>query len=114
MFKTTDSGQTWNAAGLADSLILRLAIDPTATSTVYATTRGGLFKSSDAGKSWSSMSNGLPAIDITAIAVDPMTPSTLYAGAVEFGVYKSMDGGGTLDVLERRVDSTNISAFRST
>jgi hypothetical protein len=38
--------------------------------------------------------DGLRGIYVEALAIDPLTPSTIYAGA-ENGVLKSMDGGGT-------------------
>lgn len=71
---------------------------------------------------------------VTAIAIDPSTPSTIYVGAVGSGVWKTADGGGSwapvtdslpsLDVAAIAVDPTtpsnvyvalvNAGVFRST
>src|SRR6267143_1396182 len=44
--------------------------------------------------SWTS-TNGPGGGSIGALAIDPVTPSTLYAGAYSGGVFKSTDGGGS-------------------
>ena len=71
-----------------------LAIDPQATTTVYAGTYGGgVFKSMDGGASWSP--TGLTNIYVLSLAIDPQSPTTLYAGEDGGAVYKSTDGGAT-------------------
>jgi hypothetical protein len=55
---------------------------------------GGVFKSTDGGSSWSAVNTGLPLpVVITFLALDPITPTTLYAGTSSFvdfhGVFKS-------------------------
>ena len=56
----------------------------------------GVFKSATPANSWSNHSEGIPGSDVTALAVDPVTPTTVYAGTWESGgVYKSTDCGGT-------------------
>jgi uncharacterized repeat protein (TIGR01451 family) len=113
-FKTTDGGATWAAVdtglvfpGTATPVDVRtLAIDPTTTgttATLYAGGFEGAFKTTNGGATWTSLNagfpltNGLPTTpEITSIVVDPLNPSTVYAG-VEFpgGVFKSSDGGAT-------------------
>src|SRR5207245_1421057 len=39
--------------------------------------------------------NGPHSETINALAIDPQTPTTLYAGTSGHGVFKSTDGGGT-------------------
>src|SRR5262249_34058955 len=53
---------------------------------------GGVFRSADAGMSWTD--TGLAGC-VSAIVIDPKTPSTLYAssGDPRTGVVKSTDGG---------------------
>src|SRR5207247_10222100 len=51
----------------------------------------GVFKSSDGGGSWTH--TGLTGVDVRALAIDPLTPTTLYAGTYGAGVFKSTDGG---------------------
>jgi photosystem II stability/assembly factor-like uncharacterized protein len=52
----------------------------------------GVYKSTDGGETWRAI--GLPGQSVQALAVDPTTPTTLYA-ATDNGVYKSDDGGLT-------------------
>ena len=49
VFKSTDSGESWQATGLG--YVLALAIDPTTPSTLYAATESGVFKSTNGGRS---------------------------------------------------------------
>jgi hypothetical protein len=99
-FKSTDEGATWSAInrGLpdTDSSVNQLVIDSSNSSTLYATTGGRIFKSTNGGNSWL----GSFAFDsgfVATFAIDPSTPSTLYAGLSGiFGVgelQKSTDGG---------------------
>jgi len=52
-----------------------------------------VFKSTNGGGSWSAVNTGLTDTYGRALAIDPTTPATLYAGT-EGGVFKSTDGGG--------------------
>jgi photosystem II stability/assembly factor-like uncharacterized protein len=76
--------------------------DPTS---YYAGGLGGLFRSTDAGTTWSSIFNEEPVSSVSAIAVAPSRPATLYIGTGEAnlrndiafgdGVWRSDDGGAT-------------------
>ncbi len=64
-----------------------------AAHTVYvACDVGGIYKSTDHGRTWQIKNNGLTTYYVQDIAYDPATPSTLYA-ATRGGVFKSTDGG---------------------
>jgi photosystem II stability/assembly factor-like uncharacterized protein len=53
-----------------------------------------VFKTTDFGKSWTSLVTGIPANDyVHAVRVDPRRPNLLFAGT-EMGVYVSFDDGG--------------------
>ncbi|HEX4946939.1 MAG TPA: hypothetical protein VFZ34_09755, partial [Blastocatellia bacterium] len=56
--------------------------------------KGGFFRSADNGSSWTAHP-GLILTDINTIAIDPITPSTLFLGTNNFGIYKSTGGGTT-------------------
>ncbi len=106
-FKSTDGGDTWNAAntGLPDnSSVTALAIDPNTPSTLYVSsysevTGGAVYKSTDGGDTWNVANTGLPDNTVvTALAIDPTTPRTLYAatyGVFKSSVFKSTDAGAT-------------------
>ena len=92
--KTTDAGETWQpighglpiAAGLArggchcQGGVTTLDVDPR-TGTVYAAlSQGGVYKTADGGRTWTSIGpEGLYMYN--ALGVDPSRPSTIYAGA---------------------------------
>jgi len=75
-----------------------LVFDPHRPATFYAGTKGGLFKTHDAGSSWRLIGKGLaieePFADIQALAIDPHSPKALLAGSEE-GLFKSVDEGET-------------------
>ena len=50
-----------------------------------------MYKSTNGGTNWSRVNTGLTP-DVGALAIDPMTPATLYAGTRD-GVFKSTNGG---------------------
>jgi len=115
LFKSTDSGATWNAAssGLPAAQaspnepwppsvhVNALAIDPLHPGTLYAeigasvSYGGGLFQSTDGAASWNAVNSGLPdSLFIDAVAVDPHNPNTLYVGG-NYGVFRSTDGAAS-------------------
>ena len=68
-----------------------------------AAVNGGIFKTSDAGRTWVPVFDDQPTASIGALAVAPSAPDTIYAGSGESrqrpdlsvgdGIYKSGDGG---------------------
>ncbi len=111
VFKSTDAGTTWAAAsaGIDRPDVHALAVDPVTPSTLYASSFswGGypyncFYKSVDSGRSWVGGPYGFGTnTAMTALVVDPKTPSTLYAVLTgyqyddEGGVAKSIDSGAT-------------------
>jgi hypothetical protein len=98
LFKSSDSGDTWMPSGAGlPAEVSALAIAPTWPATVFAATNAGVYRSTDDGASWTTVA----AYDYaTALAVDPVTPMTVYAGFAPtpsnyFAVHKSTDGGIT-------------------
>jgi hypothetical protein len=83
--------------------VFSLARTSQVSSTVYAGTDHGVFKSTDAGTSWLAASSGITRLAyanwVVALAVDPLVPANLYAGTSNVecgygagGVFKSADG----------------------
>lgn len=96
VFKSTDGGTTWSASGLPNAVVSALAIDPSAPATLYAGGalpyggNGVVFKSTDGAMSWQAINAGLPPnsnANVIALAIDPTTPTTLYAGTFYDGVF---------------------------
>jgi photosystem II stability/assembly factor-like uncharacterized protein len=107
-----DGGATWSAASPLSQLndsVYALIIDPTNPDTIYAATggrddyatdAGGVFKSADGGANWVAASSGLSNSGaMTALALDPQQPTTLYAGNWGGGVFKSTDGAATWNAM---------------
>lgn len=100
VFRSTDGAATWTASsnGLGSADVRAVVVAPaSAPRTVWAATAAGVSISSDGGSTWS-LAPGFSR-PVRALAVDPATPSTLYAGTDEplspGGIFKSTDGGHT-------------------
>jgi hypothetical protein len=83
-----------------------MAVDPNAGNTVYLGTIGGLYKTTDGGRTVTSIGDKFARTAIGAIGIDPRHPQTVYAGtgvsiftlsddAAGVGVYVSHNGGRT-------------------
>ena len=135
VYRSTDGGETWVHSGLEKSrTIARIVVHPTDPNTAWAAVMGdmwtfggerGLYKTADAGKSWTRLlAAPAPFDDRTGcgdVAVDPSDPNTIYAvlyarrrtpwsfasgpivtdGKDVGGIFKSTDGGATWKKLEK-------------
>jgi hypothetical protein len=84
--------------------------------TVYIAQRGRedddfgvyVYKSTDYGKTFTSLAANLPAGPVNVIREDPEDPNTLYLGT-DFGAFVSVDGGRSWQVLGGGLPSTQVS-----
>ena len=78
----------------------KLVRDPTDANVLYLTHQAGIFKSRDAGATWTNYRAGFPAFSWIgpAIAIHPGDPTLLYIGT-SYGVYVSADAGATWQPL---------------
>ncbi len=125
VFQTTDGGRAWTKVLYVDTLTgaVDLVMDPRDPNTLYAATyqrlrrawgfNGGgpgsaIHKSTDGGRTWRRLANGLPSGDVGRIglAIAPSNPRVVMA-TIEHrgagGTYRSTDGGETW----RRVNPLN-------
>ncbi len=107
------SGSWSSVAGGPSGLqVLALAID--SSSNVYAASfGGGLYKLS--GGAWSTLNGSggtaLGTLYLRSVALDPVTPTTIYAaGRSRLGIYKSTDGGNTWSLLNSGLTVTSAEA----
>ncbi len=129
VWKTTDGGHTWQPMTDAyfGGTVGAVTVDAANPDIVWAgggetPIRGnvsygdGVWKSIDAGKTWSYM--GLKATEyISRVIVDPTNPDVVYVGALghvfgpnsERGVYRTRDGGKTWEKVLFVNDSTGVS-----
>lgn len=118
LYKTTDEGKTWSKilsisehTGVAD-----VAMDPTDPDVLYASTwqrerrfwtlidggpESAIYKSTDAGKTWTKLMKGLPTADMGRIglAISPADHNVIYAeieaADEKGGIFRSTDRGAT-------------------
>ena len=137
IYKTTDGGATWTHLAedtFAGRTFSKMVIDPANTNTIYAAVASaggfpalaaakghpdatgpvGVFKSVDAGETWTLLAGGLPAVEASDIAIDRDNPATLYAaigniyGDPGNGIYKTTDGGTTWTKLGGGLPTANV------
>ena len=125
IYRSLDGGKTWQNMGLRDSKhIGRVVIDPHNPSIVYVAVLGhlwgpnrerGVYKTTDAGKTWTQALFVNEETGVTDIAMDSGSPGTLYAAAYQrrrtpwgfngggpgSGIYKTIDGGVSWTKLTR-------------
>ena len=87
---SNDGGRTWTvlrrgfAPTSSDQIIqpaLPIVVSPANPSTVYVGTMGaGVMKSTDKGKTWLPLNDGLEDKEVFSLAIDPRDPRILYAG----------------------------------
>ena len=97
--RSTNGGANWTVAtGLPDRYPTDFIYDPNDKTVVWATFSGygtgHVFRSTDAGTTWSDVSGNLPDIPHQSIAVDPMNGDWAYVGT-DLGVFRTQDGGAT-------------------
>jgi photosystem II stability/assembly factor-like uncharacterized protein len=94
--KSVDGGLSWTkGTGVYGECLKMLVIDrgPNPGRTVFFGSLGGVFRSANAGATWTDSYSGIKKTVIPALAVAPSTPSVLYAQARHLGVMKSPDAG---------------------
>jgi photosystem II stability/assembly factor-like uncharacterized protein len=84
-----DGGRTWGATGLTVGCVTRIVLDPSDPRVIYVAHRAGIFKSTDAGATWTSTLVQY----VLALAIDPLSNQRLYAGTLQGGVFVSVDRG---------------------
>lgn len=111
-FYKTAVKEKWIASGPSNigGRITALEVDPVDKNLMYAASAaGGLFKTTDGGKSWTPKTDFYPSLSLGALKMDPNNSSILYLGTGEanistdsypgFGMLKSIDKGETWFLL---------------
>lgn len=79
-----------------------VVIDPRQPDHLYtAADDGRVYRSDDAGRTWSDAGRGLPGEGVVALALDPRHPARLYAATASAALYASEDGARSWRVLGR-------------
>lgn len=129
VYKSIDGGRTWKFLGLDKTFnIHRIIIDPANSSLVYVAAQGsawgegterGIFKTTDAGKSWKKILYVDEKTGAADLIMDPSNPNKLYAAMWQYrrwpwffnsggpgsGLYVTFDGG---ESWQRRTDKDGL------
>ena len=115
-------GPTQNAqpnSTMARGRVNIVHVDPSNPNTIYfGTPGGGIWKSTDAGATWTPMSDYLPQLGVSGIAVDYSDSNIIYiatgdkdaSDTYSVGVLKSTDGGVTWNTTGLTFTNTNSFA----
>jgi uncharacterized protein (TIGR03437 family) len=99
----TDAAWVHRGSGLPRRPVTALAVDAAHHETAYVAFSGfsgfsdkpgHVFKTIDAGQTWSDITSNLPNVPVNTFVIDPDMPKSLYAGT-DIGVFASTDDGGT-------------------
>ncbi len=122
IFYTTDAGKNWTRSGIIPGLpeyartssIVLSAHNKKAAYAAFENFKGGnykpfLYKTSDGGKTWTSINNNLPEKGSTySFAEDHVDPNLLFVGT-QYGVYFSNEGGKEWIQLRSGIPPTQIT-----
>ena len=132
VYRSDDGGKSWKNVGLkASERIGKIAIDPRNSDAVYIAAQGplwgpggdrGLFKTTDAGKTWKNILSISENTGVTDVVIDQNNPDTLYAasyqrrrhvwtlinGGPESAIYKSTDAGGSWNKLRSGLPTVDM------
>lgn len=101
-----------------------ILIHPQRPNVMYAAgTSGGVWKTTNAGQSWTQLTDLLPSLVVVSLAFDPQNPEVIYAGTGEFfgsaggtggatirgaGIFKTGDGGATWTQLTATANNASF------
>ena len=119
IYRTIDAGRSWKSMGLENTkTIHRVIVNPRNSDEVYAGAMGsawgpnvdrGVFKTSDAGKTWQKVLFVNDSVGCADLVMDPNNPNKLFAsmwqyirhpwffksGGKKSALYRTIDGGAT-------------------
>ncbi len=132
VYRSEDGGAHWEKRGLEHSEhVSKIVVDPRDPATVWVAAQGplwspggerGVYKTTDAGKSWKQVLSGGEWTGATDLVADPRDPDRLYAatwqhqrtvaalidGGPESAIWRSEDGGETWTKLKQGLPEGNL------
>ena len=118
IYRSDDRGENWRRldSPMNDMPIWALAIDTVDNNTIFAGTKpAALFRSKDGGETWKKLSVEIaeecPNVRIprvTALVVDPLDHSNVWAGIEVDGVRRSKDGGDSWETVTAGINDPDI------
>ncbi|RLD50916.1 MAG: hypothetical protein DRJ05_19015, partial [Bacteroidetes bacterium] len=118
---STNAGGSWEniTNGFPDRWITKVTADPFDENTIYATISGfrwdeqmaHVYKSTDLGQTWESISGNLPELPVNDIVLDPMHTGYIYIGT-DAGVFFTNNSGGEWTMLSDGLPSVAVVAMK--
>ncbi|MBK8231062.1 MAG: T9SS type A sorting domain-containing protein [Candidatus Eisenbacteria bacterium] len=116
VLKSTDNGVSWNTTGLTwtfdqSRVVFALTMDKLNHNIVWAATSEGLYKTTDAGATWSLSHPVLMAMDVV---LDPRDGNKVWVSHGQLnttpnpGIYRSTDGGANWTLLAGGLPTTDF------
>lgn len=98
LYRSPDDGQNWWRLSVPPSLTASgfkdIVVNPDNPDVLYAAGAGfGVIRSDDGGQTWKQMTDGLPSLDVDALAIHSFRRETVYAWIKGQGVFRTEDGG---------------------
>ena len=109
------SAQTtgWRSIGPEAGAVRYLRVDPVVPTVLWAVADEGLYRSADAGASWTRLwtpTAELPDLE-PVVLVDPLRPERVFLHAGERGLLRSEDGGLTWGLLDPGLEPQLLTAY---
>jgi len=132
VYKSEDGGKSWQHMGLKNSEhIGKIIVHPDNSNVVYVAAIGplwskggdrGLYKSTDGGKTWTSLIEVDEHTGVNDVVMDPRDPEVLYASTLQrrrhvftyvgggpgSGLHKSVDGGKTWTKIQKGLPNEEL------
>ncbi|MEM9598765.1 MAG: hypothetical protein AAGD06_31145, partial [Acidobacteriota bacterium] len=111
VLRSTDGGFNWGNLFLPATEpedVILVAADPARFGVVFAATPSALYRSADAGESWTRVDTGISRFPITDLAFDPAAPAQVFVGTLGGGIYRATFPSDDANYLQR--DRFEVSA----
>jgi photosystem II stability/assembly factor-like uncharacterized protein len=105
LLRSDDRGSHWTSLDLpwasATRHLSSVAVSAEDEKAIYVADAGlGVLRSDDQGRSWAARNEGLPGLEVAALATHADRPETVYAYLREKGIFRSEDGGGSWRLMD--------------
>lgn len=118
---STDNANTWQniTEGLPVRWITDVVFDPNDENTIYTTVSGfrwdeelpHVFKSTDLGQTWESISGNLPELPVNQMVINPDESDEIIVGT-DAGIFMTVDGGENWESITGNMPMVPVVSFK--